>query len=71
MADEAPSFETALAELEAAVERLESMELTLEETLQLFEHAQAMAARCEEALAEAELRLDVLQAGNSAERGGE
>lgn len=70
MADEVPGFEQALAELEAAVEQLESMDLTLEETLALFERAQTMAAYCEEALSAAELRLETLQAGGETEQGG-
>jgi exodeoxyribonuclease VII small subunit len=60
MSDENLTFEDALDELESIVSRLESGDLTLEETLQLFERGQALAARCEEALNQAELRLEAL-----------
>ncbi len=55
------SFEEALSELEEAVARLEAGSLTLEETLALFERGQELAARCEQALNEAELRLEKLR----------
>lgn len=55
------SFEEALEELEDIVSRLESGELTLEETLQLFERGQALVGRCEDTLNRAELRLEALQ----------
>jgi exodeoxyribonuclease VII small subunit len=59
--DEKLSFEEALDELEDIVSQLESGELTLEETLQLFERGQALVGRCEDALNQAELRLEALQ----------
>jgi exodeoxyribonuclease VII small subunit len=55
------AFEDALAELERTVQRLESGGLTLEESLALFELGQKLAARCEAALNEAELRLEQLR----------
>ncbi|GAB4476828.1 MAG: exodeoxyribonuclease VII small subunit [Anaerolineae bacterium] len=58
MNDAALTFEQAFAELESIVERLESGDLTLEEMLALFERGQALAARCEQILAEAELKLE-------------
>ena len=49
--------EQAFEELEALVERLESGELALEESLALFERGQALSARCSELLEQAELKL--------------
>lgn len=51
------NYEQAYEELEALVERLESGELALEESLALFERGQALAARCSELLEQAELKL--------------
>jgi exodeoxyribonuclease VII small subunit len=50
-------YEQAFEELETLVERLESGELALEESLALFERGQALAARCSELLEQAELKL--------------
>ncbi len=43
--------------LEATLRRLEAEELPLEEALALFERGQALAARCNELLDQAELKL--------------
>jgi exodeoxyribonuclease VII small subunit len=64
MSEETLSFEEALAELEATVAKLEAGGLTLEETLALFERGQRLAALCEKALSEAEVRLETLQVGS-------
>jgi exodeoxyribonuclease VII small subunit len=55
------SFEDALAELEDIVARLEAGELTLEESLALFERGQRLAGLCHAALDRAELRLEELR----------
>jgi exodeoxyribonuclease VII small subunit len=54
------NYEQAFEELEALVERLESGELALEESLALFERGQALSARCSELLEQAELKLKQL-----------
>ncbi len=59
MAEE-KSFEESLAALEAAVERLESGELPLEEALGTFEGGVKNAARCREVLKAVETRLELL-----------
>lgn len=51
------NYEQAFEELETLVERLESGELALEESLALFERGQALSARCSELLEQAELKL--------------
>jgi len=51
------SFEEAFAELEETVGKLEEGGLTLEESLTLFERGQALAARCNVQLDEADLKV--------------
>ncbi len=51
------SFEEAFAELEETVRKLEEGGLTLEQSLELFERGQALAARCNVQLDEAELKV--------------
>ena len=55
---ETPTFEEALEELENIVTQLETGELSLEESLALFERAQRLAVLCNEVLDKAELRLE-------------
>lgn len=54
------TFETALAELEQIVSRLEAGELTLEESLTLFERGQQLADYCNNLLDNASLRVEQL-----------
>ena len=67
--DEAqPTYEQAMAELEALVERMEQGEVPLEESLKAFERGQMLVARCKGILDDAERRiqqlgLDQLQSG--------
>jgi exodeoxyribonuclease VII small subunit len=56
------TFETALAELEQIVSRLEAGELTLEESLVLFERGQQLADYCNNLLDNASLRVEQLTA---------
>ena len=51
------SFEKAFAELESIVAKLESGELSLDESLALFERGQALAAQCSRLLDAAELKV--------------
>ena len=51
------SFEEAFAELEETVRQLEEGGLTLDQSLKLFERGQALAARCNVQLDEAELKV--------------
>jgi exodeoxyribonuclease VII small subunit len=53
-------FEAALEELEALVERMETGDLTLEESLAAFERGVALTRQCQNALREAELRVKAL-----------
>jgi exodeoxyribonuclease VII small subunit len=51
------TYEQAFEELGTLVEQLETGDLPLEEALELYERGQALAARCNELLEHAELRL--------------
>ena len=51
------TFEQAYAQLEAIVARLESGELSLEESVELYEQGQALARLCGDLLDKAELRV--------------
>ncbi len=54
------TFEAALGELEAIVDRLEQGELELEEALRAFEQGVALARQCAEQLGDAERRVEIL-----------
>jgi exodeoxyribonuclease VII small subunit len=54
------AFEQALRELEVTVAKLEAGDLTLEESLALFERGQKLAARCNDLLEKASLRVEQL-----------
>lgn len=60
MAEKKESFEAALRALEQAVERLESGELPLEESLVCFEQGVKSAARCRQLLKAVETRVELL-----------
>jgi exodeoxyribonuclease VII small subunit len=51
------TFEAALAQLEEIVNRLEAGELTLEDSVALFEQGQRLTAFCQSQLDTAELRV--------------
>ena len=53
-------FETALAELESLVEQMEKGELSLEESLQHFERGVALTRACQQALKQAEQKVQIL-----------
>jgi exodeoxyribonuclease VII small subunit len=55
-------FEEALSRLNSIVSRLEEGELTLEESLALFEEGQSLAAHCTQLLEQAELKVEALTA---------
>jgi exodeoxyribonuclease VII small subunit len=55
-----PNFERELEDLEAVVKRLESGDLPLEESLQLFERGIALSDSCRRQLDAAETRVEQL-----------
>ncbi|MAO66424.1 MAG: exodeoxyribonuclease VII small subunit [Balneola sp.] len=59
MADqERLSFEEALNKLESIVEQLEDQEITLEDSVKLYEEGVRMSKFCTEILEQAELRIE-------------
>lgn len=54
------AFEDALAQLEDIVRKLESGALSLDESLELFEQGQRLAALCNTRLDQAELKIQQL-----------
>lgn len=56
-------FETALAQLEALVARMESGVLPLEESLAAYRRGVALTRVCQDRLAQAEQQINVLEAG--------
>jgi exodeoxyribonuclease VII small subunit len=55
------TFEDALEELEAIASKLESGELTLEQSIQYYEKGVQLAKFCRQKLEEAERKIEVLQ----------
>ena len=58
------NFETSLEELERIVRELEQGELTLEKSLELFEQGVKLSRECQERLAQAERRIEILMRDN-------
>ena len=59
------TFQKALARLEEIVARLEAGEMGLEESLKLFEEGVGLARFCQEILASAEGRVEILLASGT------
>ena len=59
-----PSFEQALAELETLVETMEQGELSLEQSLKSFERGVVLTRTCQQALSEAEQKIQILSQHN-------
>jgi len=56
----AADFETALAELEVLVEKMEQGDLSLDESLKQFERGVQLTRSCQQALQEAEQKVQIL-----------
>ncbi|MEI6486541.1 MAG: exodeoxyribonuclease VII small subunit [Sphingomonadales bacterium] len=56
-----PSFEDALRELEDIVRKLESGDLSLDDSIQLYERGQTLKSLCEARLADARARIELIQ----------
>jgi len=54
-------YETAMSALQIVISNLESQQLTLDKSLDLFEEGQLLINRCNELLEKAELRIQTLQ----------
>ncbi|MDR9417556.1 exodeoxyribonuclease VII small subunit [Gracilimonas sp.] len=59
------SFEEALKKLESIVEQLEEEEITLEDSVKLYEEGVKMSKFCTEILEQAELRIDQVNEANT------
>lgn len=59
-----PDFEAALTELEKLVEKMESGEQSLEESLKSFQRGIELTRTCQQGLKEAEQRVEKLLAEN-------
>ncbi|QFR34294.1 exodeoxyribonuclease VII small subunit [Ancylobacter sp. TS-1] len=57
------SFEKALAELEAIVGKLEKGDVPLEESIALYARGEALKARCDALLKDAEARVEKITLG--------
>jgi exodeoxyribonuclease VII small subunit len=62
-----PGFEKSLQELEQLVEKMEQGDLSLEESLQYFEKGVTLSRACQQALKEAEQKVEILMQKNSQE----
>jgi exodeoxyribonuclease VII small subunit len=63
-------FELAFGELEAAVQRLEAGDLTLEEAIALYERGMRLARHCDRVLEDAELQVKQLAPNDQPEPAG-
>ena len=57
---EQPTFEKGLEELEEIVRKLEGGDLSLEQSLKLFEQGVQLSQRCRKQLQEAETKIEIL-----------
>lgn len=64
---EHPSYEQAVEELEAIIDRIESGEISLEESMTAYERGIALVRRCRDALARAEQRIEELSSNTNDE----
>jgi exodeoxyribonuclease VII small subunit len=61
---EIPKFEQSLQELEALVEKMEQGDLSLEASLSHFERGVQLSRTCQQALKEAEQKVEILMQKN-------
>ncbi|MGV6859590.1 MAG: exodeoxyribonuclease VII small subunit [bacterium] len=59
-ADNTPNFETAVKELEGLVKKMETGDLSLEESLKEYERGMELTRICQQALEQAELKVKVI-----------
>jgi exodeoxyribonuclease VII small subunit len=62
-----PDFEAALQELETLVEKMEQGELSLEDSLSHFERGVKLSRTCQQALKDAEQKVEILMQKNARE----
>ena len=59
------TFETALAELEQIVDRLERGDVPLAESVSIYERGESLKQHCERLLKEAEMRVEKIRLGGN------
>lgn len=64
------SFEAAMGELESIVRRLESGDVSLEESVALYERGHALRVHCEARLAAAQARIEQVSLGADGQPAG-
>ncbi len=64
------TFETAMAELERIVDRLERGDVALDDSIAIYERGEALKARCEALLKAAEERVEKIRLSSSGEVAG-
>jgi exodeoxyribonuclease VII small subunit len=64
------NFETALAELESIVERLEAGKVDLEESIAIYERGEKLKKHCEQLLKSAEARIEKITLKGDGTPGG-
>lgn len=62
-----PDFEKSLKQLEEIVTKMEGSELTLEQALRSFEEGVALSRQCQQALQQAEVRVNELMSNENKE----
>jgi exodeoxyribonuclease VII small subunit len=67
---EGMSFEAALAELEGIVQKLESGDVALEESIRIYERGDALRAHCDKLLKQAEEKVEKISVGASGQATG-
>lgn len=65
------AFEEALAELEQIVSGLEEGRVPLEQSIAMYERGEALRARCDELLKQAEAKIEKITASNGEAKGTE
>lgn len=63
--DKTPDFEKTLAELDSLVTRMEEGQMGLEESLAAFEKGISLTRECQQALQQAELKVQILTNADS------
>lgn len=61
-------FEKALSSLESIVEKLESGELSLDDSVMQYEQGMALIKQCQSALEKARKRIDILDTASPADK---
>jgi len=62
-------FEQALKKLEMIVEKLESTDITLEESIKLYEEGLRLSKQCTQTLEDAVLRIEEISSDSKIEKG--